>query len=105
LIQNTYHVKQYCLKTFGFQANANLPLQQNFDITLKNIKNNPLHQLTNLTFHNLCQETKLPVGIKTLLGLNLKYCLSPSIINQDINRTILKMAYSIRTKCHLNAIG
>jgi len=105
MIQNAYHVKQDCLKTFGFQANANLSLRQNFDVTLKNIKNNPLHDPTNLTFHNLCQETKLPTGTKTLLGLNFKYCLSHSIINQDINRSLLKMAYSIHTKYHLDAIG
>ena len=105
LTQNSYHVKQYCLKTFGFQANANLTLRQNFNVAIKNLKNNPSHQPTNLTFHNLCQETNLPTGIKNLLGLNLKCCLSHNNVNQDINKTLLKMAYSIRTRCHLNAIG
>jgi hypothetical protein len=57
LMQNSYHVKQYCLKTFGFQVNANLSLCQNFNITIKNLKDNPPHQPANLTFHNLCQET------------------------------------------------
>jgi len=105
LLQKAYHTRQYCLKTFGFQANAKLQLQQNFKSITQNLNTNPLQQPTNLTFHNLWKETKLPTGTKALLGLNLKYCLSNNNINQDINKTLLNMAYSICTKCHLEATG
>jgi hypothetical protein len=57
------------------------------------------------TFHNLCKNIKLPTDTKALLGLNLKYCLANNTINQDINKTLLKMAYSIQTKFQLEAIG
>jgi hypothetical protein len=107
LLQRAYHTKQHCLKAYGFQANPGYTLQKNFNLTMQeHCKNpSPLYQPTNLTFHNLCKNIKLPTGTKALLGFNLKYCLSNNTINQDINKTLLKMAYSIRTKYQLKAIG
>jgi len=105
LAQKAYHTEQYCLRTFGFQANAKLPLQQNFNLALKKVNAIPLQQPSNLTFHNLCKDTKLPIGAKALLGLNLKFCLANNSINQDISKTLRKMAYSIRTKCQLDNMG
>jgi hypothetical protein len=65
----------------------------------------PLLQPKNLTFHNLCKDIKLPIGAKALLGLNLKFCPSNNTINQDMSKTLLKMAYSICTKFQLDAMG
>jgi hypothetical protein len=40
-----------------------------------------------------------------LLGLNLKFCLASNTITNDINKTVLKMARSIRTKHYLKENG
>jgi hypothetical protein len=61
-------------------------------------------QPRNLTFHNLCKTNHLPPGTKSLLGLNLKYCLSSNTLPNDINSTMLKLARSIRTKYYLAKI-
>ena len=46
------------------------------------------------------QRQPTSIGIKNLLGLNLKFCLSRKSLPKDINQTILRMARSIRI-CHL----
>jgi hypothetical protein len=40
-----------------------------------------------------------------LLGLNLKYCIAISQLQQDIDKTVMGMAYSIRTTYYLNTTG
>jgi len=57
--------------------------------------------INNLTFHNLCTETQPPLGIRKLLGLGLKFCNTPSTYSLKINQSILKLAYSIRTRHYL----
>ncbi|MFN9982586.1 MAG: hypothetical protein ACK53Y_21845, partial [bacterium] len=59
----------------------------------------------NLTFHNLCKKQKLPIGSKELLGLNLKFCIASKTLPNDINKTIIEMAKSIRTKHYLVETG
>jgi hypothetical protein len=54
-------------------------------------------QLHNHTFHNLCSSSKIPLGTRQLLGLYFKYCLVLSTLKDNINKTVLKMAYNIRT--------
>jgi hypothetical protein len=51
----------------------------------------------------LCEKHSAPVGTKQLLGLNLNYCLAFKNLPSNINKTIQKMAYSIRTKHYLNS--
>jgi hypothetical protein len=104
LLQSAYHTKQYCLKNFGFIADPTLSLQRNLNQIIKTSNIQPL-QPSNLTFHNLCKNIKLPSDTRKLLGLNLKYCLSNNNLNQNINKILLQMAYSIRTKCYLNDIN
>jgi len=87
-----------CLTDFGFYANPEKTIQENFN---KAVNNNPsplFEQPTNLTFHNLCSKNKLPTGTKELLGLNLSFCLAPKQLQNNINHTVCKMAYSIRTR-------
>jgi hypothetical protein len=48
--------------------------------------------------HNL---KHLPLGSKELLGLNLKFCLASHQVKNNINKTILCLARSIRTKYYL----
>jgi hypothetical protein len=63
-----------------------------------------LPQPSNLAYHNLCTHSKIPPGTRELLGLNLKYCLASSQLNNEINPTIQKMAYAIRTQYNLQTI-
>jgi len=105
LTQSGYHTKQYCLRNFGFLADPKKSLQQNFNTIIKTPYCRPQQLSSNLTFHNLRKLSTLPLNTKTLLGLNLKYCISGNKLNQNINKTLLQMAYSIRTKCHLHDIG
>ena len=60
-------------------------------------------QPTNLAFHNLCINQQLPKGSKQLLGLNLSFCLTPRNFHENIKKTMLKLAYSVRTQHYLNS--
>jgi hypothetical protein len=104
ILQNSYHIKQRCLRNFGFIANPKNTIQKNFNdiIQLKPTHLSP--QPSNLAYHNLCTHSKIPPGTRELLGLNLKYCLASSQLNNDINPTIQKMAYAIRTQYNLQTI-
>jgi hypothetical protein len=101
LNQAAFHTAQRCKKYYGFLANPNISLQHNFNNTIIQADTIPLLQPFNLTFHNLCKVNDIPKGTKELLGLNLKYCISTNAMQQNINKTMLQLAYSIRTKCFL----
>jgi hypothetical protein len=58
-----------CLANHGFCAEPNNTLQQNFNNTLKILEKAPQYlQPTNLAFHNLCKQSKLPTGSRVLLA-------------------------------------
>ncbi len=97
--------EQRCLTDFGFFANPNLSLQKNFDNALKTTPSTLFCQPKNLTFHNLCKESKLPPGSKELLGLNLKVCLASHFIPNNIKSTMLQLARTIRTKFYSKENG
>ena len=59
--QTEYHTKQCCLRNFGFIANPNLTLQINFREALQSKLSPLFHQPRNLTYHNLCTLTKIPL--------------------------------------------
>ncbi len=65
-------------------------LQQNFNKIITPDKLNPHCQPKNLTFHNLCNEQKPPIGTKNLLGLNLKFCLAPNNLQKILTPLFLK---------------
>jgi hypothetical protein len=99
-------VKHRCLQSFGFCADPCLTLQKNFNIALSTF--NPpddYQQPRNLTFHNLCKSNILPTGARALLGLSLKFCLAHRTITNDLNKTLLKMARSIRIQYFLQENG
>ncbi len=103
--QSLYNTITRCNTNYGFCADPNSSLQKNFN---KAIKTQPSHLYTqpkNLTFHNLCKDTKLPITTRQLLGLHLKFCLSGNNMQQNINNTMLKMACSIRTFFYLKQHG
>jgi len=93
--------EKLCHKNFGFSASTKLTKQQNFNKHIKTTHTPQLSLPQNLAFHNLCKQNTLPPGTKELLGLNLKFCLSSNKIQDDINKTIIQMARTIRTKCYL----
>jgi hypothetical protein len=99
--QTLHFTKIRCSKQYGFYAEPENNLQRNFNI---NIKKSPSELYTlpnNLTFHNLCKENELPAGTRQLLGLNRKFCIATSHINNNITQTMLKLARSIRTNYFL----
>jgi len=95
------HLSTRCQKDYGFCINPSRSIQRNFNETITS-QPSPLHlQPKYLTFHNLCQKNKTPVGTRQLLGLNLKFCLSGNRTFNNINNTMLRMARSIRTHFYL----
>jgi arsenate reductase-like glutaredoxin family protein len=106
IIQQNDSIKQRCLQRFGVCANPLLSLQKNFNNNLKATTTSPTSQQpTNLSFHNLCTKNKLPLGTRQLLGLNLNFCLATNKLQDYTKGTLLKMAYSIRTKYYLKENG
>ncbi len=105
LIQKAYHAKIYCLKNFGFVADPTSTIRRNFEKGLCTKPSPFFLQPSNLAYHNLCGNEAIPIGTKQLLGLNLKYCLATNRLYNNINKTVLKLAYNIRTKTFLNSIG
>jgi hypothetical protein len=103
--QAQYHITQQCNHNYGFTANPHYSKQINFKQVMTTKPPITYCQPHNLTYHNLCTINKIPPGTKQLLGLNLKYCLSTNHLHQDINKTALKMAYSIRMLYHLKELG
>ena len=104
-IARNNHTEQYCLRNFGFCANPTLSKSKNFKLALHTKPSHLWLQPRNLAFHNLCKTQKLPLGAKELLGLNLKFCLSSGEITNDIKKTVMQMAKSIRTRHFLTTNG
>jgi hypothetical protein len=99
--QAIHFTKLRCLRDYSFFADPAKPLQQNFNKGIENAPSPVYCQPKNLTFHNLCQTQKLPIGTRNLLGLNLKFCLASTNLQNNINKTVLRMARSIRTSYFL----
>jgi hypothetical protein len=76
-------------------------IQTNFNKELKGTPSRYYEQLKNLAFQNLCTSNKLSAGNRELLGLNLKFCLASRQLQNNLNHTCLKIAYTIRTKHYL----
>jgi len=89
------------LINFGFIADPNSSLQKNFNIAIQKAPSHLFLQPKNLTFHNLCKVNTLPPGSRELLGLNLKFCLASKNIPDDINKTMIQLAHTIRTRFYL----
>jgi hypothetical protein len=53
---------QRCMHNFGFCANAKVSLQKNFNTALSDEPTGMHLQPTNLTFHNLYDPSRIPVG-------------------------------------------
>jgi len=103
--QTLYATQQRCLHHYGFFANPKYTLQKNFNIQVSQQYSTSGTQPNNLTFHNLCDRNKLPPGTRQLLGLNLNFCLASKNAKENINKTVLKMARSIRIRYFLKQQG
>jgi len=53
--------------------------------------------ITNTGFHNLCTHKQPPLGIKQLLGYNLKFCIQIPLPDPDIQASIQCLRASVRT--------
>lgn len=95
------NMTQRCLTTHGFQSNPNQKIKINFNEAITKPTPSFFQQPSNLAFHNLCSSNLLPNGARELLGLNLNFCLASRSLPTNINQTMLKLAYSIRTKHYL----
>jgi hypothetical protein len=54
--------KQYCLQNFGFCSNPDNSITKNFKTALQTVPPHTWLQPSDLTFHNLCKQQKLPLG-------------------------------------------
>jgi len=97
----TNKIKKWCITHFGFHANPSLTKQQNFNKALEICDNTKNKQPTNLSFHNLCTSNTIPPYTRQLLGLNLKFCLAPKILQNNVKKTVIQMARSIKTHYYL----
>ena len=98
------------LKQYGFLSIPNKSPTENFNNAIKSISNNNSNYNTNqlyrlqpknLSVHNLCPNTSLPLGVHNLLGLGLKYCISTARASPNTNECLKKLAYKIRTTQYL----
>jgi hypothetical protein len=105
LAQTLKNTEALCQSNFGLQANPHLSLQANFNRALLHSSHPTLNLPIHLTFHNLCTLNTVPIGTQQLLGLNLKYCIAPNTIPDNINHTVRCMAYSIHTSHFLKSTG
>ena len=97
--------KARCLSNYGFYAKPEYNIQKKFNFCISQGQSSSCMQPTNLQFHNLCKENVLPSGTRQLLGLNLKFCISSNQIKNNINKTVLQMARSIRTRYYLKELN
>ncbi len=105
LKQKIQHIKQLCLANFGFYSNPKNTLQKNFNYQIKKEYPTSYSQPSNLAFHNLCTKNNLPLGTRQLLGLNLNFCIASKRLDPNLNKTILRMARSIRINSYLKEQG
>ncbi len=95
--------KKNCLTNYGFCADPKHNLQTNFNTAIRTHTSTLYSQPANLAYHNLCTQSIIPPGTRQLLGLNLNYCLASRRLPNNINKTLLQLAYSIRTKHYLTS--
>ena len=56
-------------------------------------------RLTNMAYHDLCEETETPQQIKQLLGLGMKFCIQRDTPRKEkFIHTIRRFEKDIRTK-------
>ena len=88
-----------CNKNYGFTANPHLHCWANLLNTLQH-KNcqSYFDDIKNLTFHNLCTETKIPPGTKQLLGLGPKFIPKTKYPTFDPTETLTQFTRDVRLK-------
>jgi hypothetical protein len=105
-LKQTLRATQHrCFHQYGCFADPKYSLQKNLNIHISHNEPTSNTQPKNLGFHNLCSKNKLPLGTKQLLGLNLNFCLAPTNPRDNISKTVLKIARSIRIKYFLDQNG
>ena len=78
--------KQKCLSQFGFIGNPKLPPWENAQLQIgKTTQKEYFNKIKNIKYHDLCQSTKLPKTLGSILGLGLKFCIQSSTPEQQMD--------------------
>jgi hypothetical protein len=57
-----------------------------------------IQPIQNIGFHNLCTHTQPPPGTRDLLGYSLNYCIQRPLPKPNLEATIQRLLYDIRTR-------
>jgi len=83
-------------KQYGFIADPSLPRWQNVQNIIGDIKTTTINSAArNMTCHNLLVDYPTPVGVRSLLGLGLNYCIKNKL-NETTKNTFKRLREDIR---------
>ena len=101
--EGTYHTRLSIERVYGFKINLNTSAHKNVVAILDKEPSNILKcKNRNLQFHNLCPPSQqLPVGIKSLLGNGLKFCIEQPRPYQDVCTALIQFKRSLQVCDHL----
>ena len=94
-----YHTSKLCNKWYNFTADTNLHHWANLERALKQTPSRSYFtRMKNLTFHNLCANSNIPVGTKQLLGLGPKFIPKTAHPHAHISETLSAFSRDVRLK-------
>ena len=84
---------------FGFQVDPTLPAWINADrIQASRTPTAIDRQVSNLKFHNLCTNLTPPLGIKSILGFDLKHCVQHKTPQTDAPKILDRLERDVRLR-------
>lgn len=87
------------IKLNGIIPDTNLSPRQNLNRALLSMP--PGVYFTrpkNMTYHNLCKESKPPTGTSSVLGLGLQFCIRSMRPDQDVQQTMWRLQRDVRLR-------
>lgn len=104
---STYQIGLTIKRVYGFDIDTTQTALANSARVIQSEQaDSLLCNITNKAFHNHCRDsTILPPGTKSLLGLNLKFCIETPRPYQDIDDSLMQFKRSIDLYCHLKRKG
>jgi len=93
------HIKKTVLTTFGFIPNLDLsPFQNAVKLRANLPAQSTLPAITNLAFHDLTPHKIAPTAAKSILGLGMKFIVTPQHTQIDTTTTIAPLRRDIHLK-------
>jgi hypothetical protein len=84
-------------RQYGFVADHTRPLWENIEKRIGEMEVDEWNaRPRNMACHNLLRENPMPVGITSLLGLGLNYCVKPTSTNNTTEETYNRMKGTVR---------